>query len=231
MAKVSGVVKGSTSVFPEERDGGYCARLEVHTEGVKALGINIHVVATGTLFIGDMIEPISGTKDPCLKILYGIPFEGRPKALVFDYKAIVGNPLMKRSKIIKGTDNPEISIILQKRWVDDEGVTHALRVGTGVLPVVENVDEWVNGYRLEVKYGDISQDPDFQECEDLKTNPEFAYSVLNSKGKPEPLIEEGWADADEEPNYLVVKLLGSDAEPYTGGVGNILWLDNVKIEM
>ncbi len=231
LAKVSGVTKGSTSVFPEKRGDGYCARLEVHTESVKAMGININVVSPGTFFLGDMDEPISGTKDPCLKVLYGIPFEGRPTALVFDYKAEVGHQLMRKSKEIEGVDYPEISIILQKRWVDEEGTTHALRVGTAVMTITENVTDWVNGCRLKVKYGDISGDADFQECEALKTDPEYAYAVLNSKGKAVPVVEEGWASEDDEPNYLIVKFLGSNAEPYTGGVGNVLWIDNVKIEM
>ena len=51
MAKVSGVVKASVTVFPEKRDSGYCARLETRMERVKVLGlINISVLATGTIF-------------------------------------------------------------------------------------------------------------------------------------------------------------------------------------
>ena len=47
MAKVSGVVKASVTVFPEKRDSGYCARLETRMERVKVLGlINISVLAT-----------------------------------------------------------------------------------------------------------------------------------------------------------------------------------------
>ena len=52
MAKVSGVVKASVTVFPEKRDSGYCARLETRMERVKVLGlINISVLATGTIFV------------------------------------------------------------------------------------------------------------------------------------------------------------------------------------
>lgn len=35
MARVSGITKTNTSVFPEKRNGGYCARMETRMEGVK----------------------------------------------------------------------------------------------------------------------------------------------------------------------------------------------------
>ena len=38
MAKVAGVVKTNTSVFPERRDNGWCARLETRMESVKVFG-------------------------------------------------------------------------------------------------------------------------------------------------------------------------------------------------
>ena len=59
MAKVMGIVKTNTSVYPEQREGGYCARLETHIESVKVLGVvNITVLASGSLFLGDMKEPM-----------------------------------------------------------------------------------------------------------------------------------------------------------------------------
>ena len=64
MAKVMGIVKTNTSVYPERRGNGYCARLETHIESVKVLGlVNITVLASGSMFLGDMKEPITGTKD------------------------------------------------------------------------------------------------------------------------------------------------------------------------
>ena len=64
MAKVMGIVKTNTSVYPEQRGNGYCARLETHIESVKVLGmVNITVLASGSMFLGDMKEPITGTKD------------------------------------------------------------------------------------------------------------------------------------------------------------------------
>ena len=43
--------------------------------------------------------------------------------------------------------------------------------------------------------------------------------------------EDGWAAADEEPNWLILTFLASSEQAFYGGVGNVLWLDNVRIEM
>ena len=50
MAKVMGIVKTNTSVYPEKRGDGYCARLETHIEKVNVLGlVNMTVLASGSL--------------------------------------------------------------------------------------------------------------------------------------------------------------------------------------
>ena len=65
MAKVMGVVKTNNSVYRERRGSGYCAKLTTHLESVKVLGLmNIKVLAAGSIFLGDMKEPITDTKDP-----------------------------------------------------------------------------------------------------------------------------------------------------------------------
>ena len=38
MARVAGVTKTNTSVFPEKRGNGYCARMDTRMESVKVLG-------------------------------------------------------------------------------------------------------------------------------------------------------------------------------------------------
>ena len=87
MAKVMGIVKTNTSVYPEQRGNGYCARLETHIESVKVLGmVNITVLASGSMFLGDMKEPITGTKDGEKALNSGLPFTSRPKAVRYDYK-------------------------------------------------------------------------------------------------------------------------------------------------
>ena len=64
MAKVVGIVKTNNSVYRDKRDNGYCARLETHIESVKVLGmVNITVLAAGSIYLGDMLEPITGTKN------------------------------------------------------------------------------------------------------------------------------------------------------------------------
>lgn len=64
MAKVAGVVKTNTSVFPERRGDGWCARLETRMESVKVFGlVDIEVVAAGSVFLGSVHEPIQGDKE------------------------------------------------------------------------------------------------------------------------------------------------------------------------
>lgn len=236
LANVMGVIKTNCTVFPERRGDGWCARLETHIETVKALGINMDVVCQGAMLIGDIEEPIRNTKDPMSKVLYGIPFSGRPSALVYDYKAEVGHSTIRgtgfsRLKDMGWPDYPEIAIILQKRWEDEDGNIHALRVGTGCETLEENVPDWINGHRLEIRYGDISSAPDFEPCMGLNNDPDRAFFAVNSKGDKVMVSEDGWAAPDEEPNWLIVKFLASSGQAFYGGVGNILWIDNVYIEM
>ena len=237
LAVVKGVTKTNNTVFPEKRGEGYCARIETHIETVKAIGIiNMDVVCQGAFILGALPEPIKDTKDPMAKVLYGIPFEGRPEALVLDYKADVGHEAIKgtgfaRLKNLGHPDYPEMAIILQKRWEDEEGNVHALRVGTGIERIMENVPEWINGHRLEVHYGDITGEPFFKDYMGLNNDPERAFHTLNSEGENVTVIEEGWAAPEEQPNFMIIKLISSCGKAFYGGVGNTLWVDNIRIEM
>ncbi|MDE7128141.1 MAG: PCMD domain-containing protein [Bacteroidales bacterium] len=236
LANVAGVYKTNTTVFPEKRGDGYCARIETHVEEVVAFGINMQVVCQGAMLIGDLIEPIKNTKDPLGKVLYGVKFNGRPKALVYDYKADVGHTVVRgtgfsKLKTLDYPDYPEVCIILQKRWEDENGEIHALRVGTGYERIMKNAPQWVDGYSLEIKYGDITSSPAYKEYMGLQKDPSTAFHSLNSKGKNVAVTEEGWASPDVEPNFMVIKFLASCNEAFYGGVGNILWIDNVRLEM
>ena len=92
LAHVSGIYKTNNSVFRDKHGSGYCAKLVTHIEKVKVLGlINIKVLAAGSLFLGDVREPITSTKDGPKAINWGIPFTARPKALRFDYKTSFPN--------------------------------------------------------------------------------------------------------------------------------------------
>lgn len=235
LACVAGIYKTNTTVFPEKRGDGYCARIETHIEDVEAFGIDMHVVCQGAFLLGDLIEPIKSTKDPMSKVIYGLSFTGRPKALVFDYKAEVGHRVVRgtgfsKLKTMDYPDYPEAVILLQKRWEDEDGNIHALRVGTGYERFTKNVPEWKNGHRIEVKYGDITSDPSYKDYMKLDTDPDRANHAFNRKGKNVPVIEEGWAPDGTEPNYLIVKFLASCQEAFYGGVGNILWLDNIRLD-
>ncbi|MCI7782905.1 MAG: PCMD domain-containing protein, partial [Parabacteroides sp.] len=78
LAKVAGIVKTNTSVYAEQRGAGQCARLETHYESVKVLGlVNIEVIAAGSIFLGSVCEPITGTKNAEANIQSGIPFTKR----------------------------------------------------------------------------------------------------------------------------------------------------------
>ena len=236
LAIVAGIVKTNNTVFPEERGGGYCARIETHIEEVKALGLNMDVVCQGALLVGALPEPIKDTKSPMAKVLYGVPFDGCPKALKLDYKADVGNAVMRgtgfsKLKPMGYADYPEITVVLQKRWEDEDGHVHALRVGTGIERIFEDIPEWVNGHEVTIHYGDITSEPYYQEWMGLKTDPETAYHTLNSKGKNVIVEEDGWAEPGTEPNYMMIHFIASCGKAFYGGVGNTIWVDNVELVM
>lgn len=237
LAVVCGVVKTNNTVFPEERDGGYCARIETHIEEVKALGIvNMDVCCQGALMIGQLPEPIRDTKDPMAKVIYGIPFFSCPRALKLDYKADVGHEVVRgtgfsKLKLLGYPDWAEITVILQNRWEDEDGNIHALRVGTGIERIMEDIPEWENGHMVEISYGDITQEPFYEDYMGLKNDPETAYHAINSRGRNVIVQEDGWAVPGVLPNYMMVHFITSCGKAFYGGVGNTLWVDNVEIVM
>lgn len=237
LAIVAGVIKTNNTVFPEKRGDGYCARIETHIEEVKAMGIiNMDVTCQGAMLIGVLPEPIRDTKSPMAKVDYGIRFNGRPKAVRLDYKADVGHEVIRgtgfsKLKPMGEPDWGEIIVVLQKRWEDSEGNVHALRVGTGIERITEDAPEWINGHEVNIHYGDITGEPFYQEYMGLNTDPERAYHTINSMGDNVVVQEEGWADPDTEPNYMMLHFISSCGKAFYGGVGNTLWIDNVKIVM
>ncbi|MBQ7811403.1 MAG: PCMD domain-containing protein [Bacteroidales bacterium] len=237
LAIVAGVVKTNNTVYPEERGDGFCARIETHIEEVKALGmVNMDVVCQGALLVGELPEPIKDTKSPMAKVLYGVPFDGCPQALKLDYKAEVGNEVIRgtgfsKLKAMGFPDYPEITVILQKRWEDEDGRVHALRVGTGIERIMDDIPEWVNGHEVTIHYGDITSEPFYQDYMGLKTDEETAYHALNGKGKNVVVEEDGWAEPGTEPNYMMIHFIASCGKAFYGGVGNTLWVDNVELVM
>lgn len=237
LAVVAGVCKTNNTVFPEKRGRGYCARIETHVEEVNAVGIvNMSVTCQGALMLGELPEPITTTKDPMSKVFYGLPFTECPKALRMDIKADVGHEVIRgtgfsKLKPMGYNDYAEITVMLQKRWEDADGNVHALRVGTAIHRIEEDIPTWINDYELKIEYGDITRKPFYKDYMGLKTNPETAYRARNSKGKTVMIQEEGWAAPGTKPTHMIVLFLSSCGEAFYGGVGNTLWLDNVEVVM
>lgn len=238
MAKVMGITKCSNAVFPDTRSNNdRCVKLTTILEGVKAIGIiNIKVLVSGSIFLGEMLEPISSTKSPYSKMEMGIPFDRRPTHLVFDYKVSVpdDNRMMYCSgfsprKQLDTSDNAEVYIILQRRWEDSDGNLHALRVGTGRERFNHTTPDWVNAHKLPVLYGDITQHPDYKPFMGLISG-EKAYYARNSRGKMVPVQEEGWDDANATPTHMLIMASSGCGTAYEGSVGMTLWLDNIALQ-
>ncbi len=236
-AKVAGVVKSNESVYPDTHNGGKCVKLETHIVKCKAIGIiNITVLAAGSVFAGEVKEPITSSSNPMGKLSAGIPFTKRPKALKFDYKVqLSGSPSriretgFSRTKTIEGIDQCEVLLLLQKRWEDSEGKIHAKRVGTMWQRFNKNTD-WKNGQTFDIHYGDITGTPYYKSFMKLQdTGSERVYYSRNSKGKMEMIHEEGWADADETPTHMILFFNSSHGGAYIGSPGNTMWVDNVKL--
>lgn len=232
-AKVSGIVKASNTVSPAVVDGNKMAKLETRMEHVKVLGmINMDVMVTGTLFLGKIREPISSTKSPLTKMEMGIPYTKRPKALVYDFKVDMPNVNTRTKstgfggkKTLQGRDNAEVYILLQKRWEDEKGNIHALRVGTGRERYAKSVP-MTKGHQLPVHYGDITGQSWFKPWMGL-LNGSKAYHAYNSKGKLVPVQEEGWAPDDETPTHVLVMASTTCGEPFIGTEGLTMYIDNV----
>lgn len=237
LAIVGGVVKTNNTVFPEPREDGWCARIETHIEEVKALRIiDMEVTCQGVMLVGALPEPITTTSDPMAKVQYGFPCSERPKAVRMDIKADVGHEVMRgtgfsKLKPMGYPDSAEITVMLQKRWEDEDGNVHALRVGTGIRRISEDIPDWVNGYEVEIGYGDITGESYYEDYMGLKTDPETAYHAINSKGKNVIIQEDGWAEPDEEPTHMMLHIISSCGKAFYGGVGNTVWIDNVEIVM
>lgn len=233
-AKVCGVVKTNVSVFPDTHKGGQCAKLCTHLVTCKAVGVvNVSALASGSLFLGTMLEPITGTSEPMSKFSVGIPFVRKPKAVKFDYKYLAsGNERIRETgfgkrQVLSGKDMAQLTCLLQKRWEDADGNIHALRIGTLRHFFSQSTTGWVEGREFRISYGDITGEPFYKTYMGLMTG-EGAYYALNSRGKNVRVIEEGWASSDETPTHVILKFDSSNGGAYTGSVGNTLWVDNVR---
>lgn len=230
LAKPAGITKTSNAVYPEARSGhGKCAKLVCEYEHCKAAGIvNIDVIVGGSIFTGEMIEPIKSTSNPYSKMNMGIPFTRRPKALRFDYKVFMPNTNERiyssgfgKKKTIAGRDKAEAVIILQRRWEDAKGNIYANRVGTAREQYSASTSGWVNNHRMNIHYGSGAS------YGLIPANK--SYYAKNSKGKMVPVKEVGWEKAGVAPTHMIVMFSACSGEPYQGTLGLTLWVDNVGL--
>jgi hypothetical protein len=234
MAHVTGIYKTNVSVFPERRDDGFCARLDTHMEKVKVLGIiDITVLAAGSLFLGEVHEPIQSTKNPQQMLSSGIPFTGHPVAIRFDYNVKLADSENRiratgfsKIKQSEGRDYPDVLLLLQQRWEDADGNVYAKRVGTMAVRFTESGD-WHNGATFPILYGDITSRADYDD-ERMGLQSDYYYMV-NSRGESVPIHEVGWAPADAVPTHLFLQFASSNGGAYIGSPGNSLYIDNVAL--
>ena len=235
-AKVMGVVKTSNNVTPDKGPTGTCAKLATQFAYCKVAGLlNIKVLAAGSIYWGKMLEPVTGVSDPFAFIDWGIPFTKRPKALVLNYKANIPNT----GKLVKGTttrttefdgyDPAEILFVLQYRWEDDKGYVYAKRVGTAIYHVDQSSNGWLKDFRIPVIYGDARKSADYQPYMGLLTGERTMYAI-NSKGKKKPILEEAWADSDCPVTHAIMWLSSGSSGAFIGALGNVLWVDEVRLE-
>lgn len=235
-ARVMGVVKTSTNVTPDYGPTGKCAKLVSKMVSCKVAGIiNVKVMAAGSIYWGQTQEPVSNINNPYAVMTWGIPFTKRPKALVYNYKAVIPNTgkLVRsttfRASEFEGYDPAEIVLILQNRWEDDEGNIHAKRVGTAIAYVDKSTSGWVMDARLPVIYGDARKHKDYKPYMDLISGYKNVYS-FNSKGKKKPVIEEEWAEADCPVTHAMMWFASGSCGAFIGALDNTLWVDEVRLE-
>lgn len=235
MAKVAGITKTNTSVFPEKRGDGYCARLDTRMESVKVLGlVNITVLAAGSIFLGEVYEPIKGTRNPQKMLNSGIPFTKKPVAIQFDYKVKMSDREKRiratgfsRITDVEGKDFPAAILLLQKRWEDKDGNIYAKRVGTMVVRYYVTTPDWKNNVTYDIMYGDITGNPNYK-AHMMRLQVEERYA-MNSKGESVPINEVAWGTEEDVPTHMVLQFTSSHGGAYIGSPGNSFWVDNVKL--
>lgn len=225
-ARALGVDKVSVSVTPERRGEGYCCRMESTLESVKAIGIDFKALATGSIYTGKLqdVVGLKQSSDPNSAIDMGVPFTGRPSALILDYKALIQDrtavyaPAKTKVKEVAGHDKGHITLILQHRW-EENGHVYAYRVGTAVQ-TIDRTTEWRNDFRVPVVYG--------QAGAVLKELSNDRHKTHNSEGQMVCIEEVGFRE-DMAPTHLIVQISAGSMPPFTGCPGNIVWCDNIRL--
>ncbi len=225
-ARALGVDKVSVSVTPERRGEGYCCRMESTLESVKAIGIDFKALATGSIYTGKLLDVVGlkQSSDPNSAIDMGVPFTGRPSALILDYKALIQDrtavyaPAKTKVKEVAGHDKGHITLILQHRW-EENGHVYAYRVGTAEQSIDQTTD-WQNDFRVPVVYGEGGK-----QLHRLSNN---RHKTHNSHGEMVCIEEVGFRE-DMAPTHLIVQISAGSMPPFTGCPGNIVWCDNIRL--
>ena len=232
-AKVSGITKASNAVFPSQRTPtNKCAKLCTQMETVKVLGlINMHVMVAGSMFLGEMIEPIKSTGEPYKNMDMGMKYTKRPSALVMDFKVDMPQTDTRTKatgfgprKTLPGRDEAVVFVFLQRRWEDAQGNIHAARVATGGEKFKKGYT-WQNGHQVPLVYGDASKHPGFGWL-GLRSG-DNAYYARNSKGELVKVVEETWDDPAATPTHAIVMFSAGNGEPFIGTEGLTFYVDNV----
>jgi hypothetical protein len=223
-ARALGIEKVSLSVRPEKRGDGWCCRMENVLEIVTAIGIDLKALAAGSIYTGRLLDPV-GLKqgsDPISGIDMGVPFKGRPKALMLDFKAyiqptgqVVFADAGTRVKKVPGHDEGQITVLLQHRWEKD-GHIYSYRVGTAHERISRTTSSWVNDHRVPIHYapfGAITDHP---------------IKAKNSKGAMVD-VEELDFRSELEPTHIVILVGAGSMKAFTGCPGNIVWCDNIRL--
>lgn len=218
------------SVVPEPRGYGYCCKLSNVLSHVN-IG-DIYAMVSGTIYMGEALEPlgIMAKSKPYTAIDFGTPFTQHPIALMLDYKALISDAdslittEKNKPEIVAGHDCAVIFIYLQHRWEDKEtGRIFARRVGTAYECICTTIPEWVNNHEIPIRWGNITNSPDFQEYEGLNNRD---MMTRNSKGKMVKIEEVGWSI--DEPTHIVMYISSSNAGVFRACEGNTLWVDNLR---
>jgi len=224
---------GNTRVIPEKRENGYCCRLETKIRKDNIAGFKVDVLLSGTLFLGELIEPVHGMKDPIKNVSQGIPFTRMPKAVKFDYKYNVGKTRVKATTNIMsvdGLDKAEFCVILQKRWEDKNGNVFATRIGGAREFYTGTQLQWINGATYPVTYGDATQLPQY-DAKTMGLIPSVGeVYVKNSKGKMVPLVETSWGKISDTPTHMILYFTSSyQGVEYIGSTESVFWVDNIEL--
>ena len=232
-AKVKGVSKTNLSVYRDTHAGhGSCAKLYTHFVECKVLGLfNIRVLAAGSIFLGEMNEPITGVDNAMRYLNCGMKINKAPKAVMFDYKVQLsgkGTRVKKgpgAEKTMPGRDMCNAYCFIQQRYEDAKGNVHAKRLGTMVVNWSSNTN-WVNNAQYPIQYGNL-EGTKYHTIQ-TKLNETERYT-RNSKGKLVRIIEDGWGTANDTPTHIVLAFNSSHGGAFIGSEGNTLWVDNVRL--